>query len=60
MKLFEFGAAIMFAVGDADSCGANVEVAVLMVAALGLVGIEVELDVDGIRREEVVVVVGVW
>ena len=50
----------MFAVGDADSCGANVEVAVLMVAALGLVGIEVELDVDGIRREEVVVVVGVW
>ena len=36
----------MFTVGDADSCGANVEVAVLVVAALGLVGIEVELDVD--------------
>ena len=50
----------MFAVGDADSCGANVEVAVLMVTALGLVGIEVELDVDGIGREEIVVVVGVW
>ena len=49
----------MLAVGDADSCGANVEVAMLMVAALGLVGIEVELDVDGIRREEIVVVVGV-
>ena len=50
----------MFTVGDADSCGANVEVAVLVVAALGLVGIEVELDVDGIGGEEVVVAVGVW
>ena len=38
----------MFTVGDADSCGANVEVAVLVVAASGLVGIEVELDVDGV------------
>ena len=45
--------------GDANSCGANIEVAMLMVAALRLVGIEVELDVDGIGREEVVVVVGV-
>ena len=59
MELFEFGAAIMLAVGDANSCGANIEVAMLMVAALGLVGIEVGLDVDGIGGEEVVVVVGV-
>ena len=36
----------MLAVGDANSCGANIEVAMLMVAALGLVWIEVELDVD--------------
>ena len=36
----------MLAVGDANSCGANIEMAMLMVAALGLVGVEVELDVD--------------
>ena len=47
----------MFAVGNANGCGANIEVATLMVAALGLVRIEVELDVNGIRGEEVVVVV---
>ena len=46
MELFEFGAAIVLAVGNANSCGANIEMAMLMVAALGLVGIEVELDVD--------------
>ena len=60
MKLFEFGTASVFTVGDADSCGANIEVAVLVVAALGLIWIEVELDVDRVGREEVVVVVGVW
>ena len=49
----------MFAVGNANGCGANIEVAMLMVAALGLVGIEVELDVNGIWGEEVVVMVGV-
>ena len=38
----------MLAVGNANSCGANIEVAMLMVAALGLVGIEVELDVNGV------------
>ena len=38
----------MFAVGNTDGCGANIEVAVLMVAALGLVRIEMELDVNGI------------
>ena len=38
----------MFAVGNTNGCGANIEVAMLVVAALGLVGIEVELDVNGI------------
>ena len=38
----------MYAVGYANGCGANIEVAMLMVAALGLVRIEVELDVNGI------------
>ena len=43
--------------GNANGCGANIEVAMLMVAALRLVRIEVELDVNGIGGEEVVVVV---
>ena len=47
----------VFAVGNTDGCGANIEVAMLVVAALGLVGIEVELDVNGIWGKEVVVVV---
>ena len=47
----------MFAVGNANGCGAHIEVAMLMVAALRLVRIEVELDVNGIGGEEVVVVV---
>ena len=38
----------MFAVGNADGCGAHIEATMLMVAALGLVRIEVELDVNGI------------
>ena len=46
MELFKFGAAIVLAVGDANSCGADIEVAMLMVASLGLVRIEVELDVN--------------
>ena len=36
----------MLAVGDADGSGANIEVAMLVVAALGLVWVEMELDVD--------------
>ena len=38
----------MFAVGNADGCGPHIEVAMLMIAALGLVKVEVELDVNGI------------
>ena len=55
--MFEFGTAVVFAVGNANGCGAHIEVAMLMVAALRLVRIEVELDVNGIGGEEVVVVV---
>ena len=36
----------MLAVGDANGCGANIEVAMLVVAALRLVRIEMELDVN--------------
>ena len=45
--------------GNANSCGADVEVAMLVVAAMGWVRVEVEFDVDRIGREEVVVVVSV-
>ena len=44
---------------DANGGGADIEVAMLVVAALGWVRVEVELDVDRVRREEVVVVVSV-
>ena len=49
----------MLSVGDANSGGARVEVAMLVVAALGWVRVEVELDVNRIGGEEVVVMVGV-
>ena len=45
--------------GNANSCGADVEVAMLVVAAMGWVWVEVEFDVNGIGGEEVVVVVSV-
>ena len=39
----------MLSVGDANSGGARVEVAMLVVAALGWVRVEVELDVNRVR-----------
>ena len=56
MELLELGAAIMFTVWYADGSGAQIKVAMLMVASLWCVGVEVEFDVDG---EKVVVVVRV-
>ena len=47
----------MFSVWDADASGANVKVAVLMVASLWGGGIEVEFDIHCIGREKVVIVV---
>ena len=38
----------MFPVWDANASGADVKVAVLVIAALWGGGVEVELDVDGI------------
>ena len=41
LELFEFGPAVVFAVGNANGCGAHIEVAMLMVATLRLVRVEV-------------------
>ena len=49
----------MLSVGNANSCGAHIKVAMLVVASLRLNGVEMEFDVNGIGGEEVVVVVGV-
>ena len=44
---------------DANGCGADVEVAMLVVTAMWWNGVEVEFDVDGILGKKVVVVVGI-
>ena len=49
----------MFPVWDADASGADVEMAVLVVAALRGGGVEVEFDIHCIGRKKVVVVVSV-
>ena len=49
----------MFPVGDADASRADVKVAVLVVAALGGGGVEIELDIHCIGGEKIVVVIGV-
>ena len=43
---------------DANGCGADVEVAMLVVTAMWWNGVEVEFDVNGILGKKVVVVVG--
>ena len=52
MKLLEFGAAIVFS-------GAYVKVAMLVVAPVRELDVELQFDVHGIGREEVVKMVGV-
>ena len=59
MKLFEFGTTIVFSVGDANGCGANVEMAMLVVTTVRFMDVELELDVDRVGGEKVVVVVSV-
>ena len=59
MELFEFDTAIVFSVGDANGCGSNVEVAMLVVATMRFEDVELELDVDRVGRDKVVVVVSV-
>ena len=49
----------MFSVWDADASGANIKVAMLVVASLWGRGVEVEFDIHCIGRKEVVVVVSV-
>ena len=49
----------MFSVWDADASGANIKMAVLVVASLWGGGVEVEFDIHCIGREKVVVVVSV-
>ena len=49
----------MFPVWDADASGADIEMAMLVVAALWGGGVEVEFDIHCIGRKKVVVVVSV-
>ena len=45
--------------GYADGCGADIEVAMLVVAALWWVRVEVEFDIDRIVGKKVVVVISI-
>ena len=45
---------------NANGCGADVEVAMLMVATMWWNRVEVKSDVNGILGKKVVVVVGMW
>ena len=49
----------MFPVRDADASGADVEVAMLVVASLGGGSVEVEFDIDCVGGEKIVVMIGV-
>ena len=44
--------------GDANGCRADVEMAMLVVAAMWWNGVEVEFDVNGILGQKIVVVIG--
>ena len=46
MELLELGLPIVLSVGDTNSCGAHIEVAMLVVASLRLNGVEMEFDVN--------------
>ena len=50
----------MLTAGNVYGGGANVEGALLMVAAMWWLDVEVEFDVNGIGGKEVVVAVGMW
>ena len=47
MDLLELGSSIVFSVWNANGCGADIEVAMLVVAAVRHSVVEVEFDVDG-------------
>ena len=49
----------MFPVWDANASRADIEMAMLVVAAVWCGGVEVEFDTHGIGRKKVVVVIGV-
>ena len=49
----------MFPVWDADASRADIEVAMLVIAAVRCGGVEVEFDIHCIGGKEVVVVIGV-
>lgn len=58
LKLFELGSTVAFPeVPVAVECGTDVDMAVLVVSALGKMKVELQFDVDGIGGKEVVVVV---
>ena len=59
LELFEFGPPIVLSVGNANSCRANVEVAVLVVATVRFEDVELELNVHRVGGDKVVVVVSV-
>ena len=57
--MFEFGPTVVFPVWDANASRADIEMAMLVVAAVWCGGVEVEFDIYCIGREKVVVVVSV-
>ena len=58
--MLELSRSIVLTAGNVYGGGANVEGALLMVAAMWWLDVEVEFDVNGIGGKEVVVAVGMW
>ena len=57
LQLFEFGSTVVFPVWDANACGADIEVTMLVIASLRCNWVEVEFDIDSVGGEEVVIMV---
>ena len=58
--MLELGSAVVFSVWNANGCGADIEVAMLVATTMWWSGVEVEVDLNGVLGEKVVVVVGMW
>ena len=60
MQLFEFGTTVVFPMWDANASGADIEMAMLVIAAVRCGGVEVEFDIHSVGRKKIAVVIGVW
>ena len=50
----------MFSVWDANASRADIQMPILVVAAVWCGGVEVEFDINSVGRKKTVVVIGVW